>query len=239
MPIDSKMAYRSASRLAVFVALLLIVEVVVAAITAFSIAGQIQLMEAARAGTTIPQAQAEAHDARQRLLGSIEIPTSVAAAIIFLVWVYRVSRNAQALEVKGMNYTPGWSVGWFLVPLAGLFMPYFVMREIWQVSSRGSTENGQLAPASPVLGTWWLIGAVYSMMHYSPWRIIAGPMQLVYFHKNHVIANALWDFSWGLLITEIVGIAANVLTIVIVVRVTEFQEGRRIARTPGTVHFTP
>lgn len=235
MPIDSKMVYHSASRLALFVALVLIIEIVVAAVTAFSIAGQIHYMEAARAGATISQAQAEAHDARQQLLGSIEIPTTIAAAILFLVWVYRVSRNVWALEVNGMNYTPGWSVGWFLVPLAGLFIPYFVMREIWQASSRGSSANERLAPASPVLGAWWLVSIVYSMMHWSPWRIIAGPMQLAYFHENDVIAGALWEFSWGLLIAEIVGIVASVLTIVIVVRVTEFQEHRWIAMAPTTV----
>jgi hypothetical protein len=240
MAIDSNMAYRSASRLAFLLTFLLIVEVVIAAVTSLLMAGQIELIDAARAGATIPQTLAEAHDARQRILGSIAMPYSVVGQILFLVWVYRVNRNAWTIDARRMNYSPGWSVGWFLVPFANLVKPYSVMREIWQVSSRGSRQNGQPAPAAPLIGTWWVVTVIHGLMHFSPWQIITGRMLLADYYENHqFMADSLWRFSWGFLIAEISGIVANVLTIVIVVRITEFQDRRQFAIAPPALRCSP
>src|SRR5262249_29946861 len=116
--------YRSASALALCTTLLLIAQTVTVAVFALSLAGQIQLLDAAQVGGSLSPAQAEAQDARQRLLGTLERTIGFAAGIALLVWVYRANRNARALGAEGLAYSPGWSVGWFFVPLANLVMPY-------------------------------------------------------------------------------------------------------------------
>jgi hypothetical protein len=218
--------YRSASRLALIVIVVCIVNIVVSAVITLSIAGQMQLIDAARVGRRISTAQAEVIDARHMLLGSIEIPVEAAGMLLFLIWVYRVSSNAWALQPSGLQYTPRWSVGWFFVPVAGLYVPFLVMRELWQVSTRSSADPGPPAPASAMLGAWWLVGIIYGACHYSAWAIIHGPMRLAHLSDESLRADSLRDYTWGFLVKETIGIVANVLTIAVVVRLTEFQDRR-------------
>jgi len=74
--------------------------------------------------------------------------------IPFLMWVYRANWNAHALGAVGMRYRPGWAVGWYFIPIASLWMPYRVMREIWQGQrqSRRLAERAGLIPARLVVG---------------------------------------------------------------------------------------
>jgi hypothetical protein len=75
------------------------------------------------------------------------------SAILSWIWTYRASSNAAALRPEAMTITPGWSVGWYFVPLAAIGMPLKAMQEIWRVSI-GANDN--LPSANPrVLGWWW------------------------------------------------------------------------------------
>lgn len=85
----------------------------------------------------------------------------LAVMIFFLVWIHRVSTNLHALSGEKLEFTPGWAVGWFFVPLANLVQPYRVLRELWRVSRRGKHDQ-----AAAVVGWWWglwLLGYVLSM----------------------------------------------------------------------------
>lgn len=221
--------YRSASTLAFWAALLTVVLAVIHVLAALSLTAQIQLLDAARAGIAIPPAQADAHDARQRLLGTIELTLVCLASVALLVWVYRANRNAHKLGAEGMVYSPGWSVGWFLVPLASLVMPYFVLAELWKASAVGSEADWRRARASPVLGVWWALCFAQGVIRYSPWPFVTGHFQLAEIPQfGPLWLGAMWEFSWGLLIAEIVGIAADVLTVVVIVTITDFQERRQM-----------
>ena len=48
-----------------------------------------------------------------------------------------------------MVFTPGWSIGWFFIPIANFWKPYRVMREIWDVSHRSKITDSSL------VGLWW------------------------------------------------------------------------------------
>src|SRR6516164_1417595 len=102
-------SYRSASTLATCATLLFIALAIVEALSALCLVGQIELLDKARFGAAIPPAQAEARDAQNRLLGTIELSLVLAAFIALLLWVYWVNRNARALGAEGMTYTPRWS----------------------------------------------------------------------------------------------------------------------------------
>jgi len=54
-----------------------------------------------------------------------------------------------ALSGHPMSFTPGWSVGWYFVPIANLFKPYLAMKEIWQRSHKDQSVS------SAILGLWW------------------------------------------------------------------------------------
>jgi hypothetical protein len=76
-----------------------------------------------------------------------------ASAMAISFWIYRVHKNLVDGGYGGLEFTPGWSVGWFFVPIASFYMPYKAMREAWDVSLVGSSGDG--SHAHPLLAVWW------------------------------------------------------------------------------------
>ncbi|MCA9038778.1 MAG: DUF4328 domain-containing protein [Planctomycetaceae bacterium] len=99
----------------------------------------------------------------QSLILILMLPTgliSLTAFILFLVWVNRACKNAHALSVHHeMPYTSGWSVGWFLIPIANLFMPARVISAIWNHSNPDTNLEGEKTQNS-VVGMWWKLWVI-------------------------------------------------------------------------------
>jgi hypothetical protein len=227
LSIINGIVYRPASTLAVLTATLLSAAAAVNAFAALSTVAELPLLDGARFGVPIPREQADAHDTRQRLFAATQLGLRLSALILFLMWVYRFSRNTRALGVGRMAYTPGWAVGWFFVPVASLWMPFRVFNELWQTNQAESNDNWQRTPVSPLLGTWWVISVIVATISYSPWPVLTGARRLAdigVFGRHW--ANALWGESWGLLAWDVAEIAVNVLTAV-VLGMTELQQRKR------------
>lgn len=83
----------------------------------------------------------------------------IASVIVFLLWVYRSNTLARALGASAMEHSPGWSVGWFFVPVVNLFKPYFVMKEIYLATC--SPHSYSMAydelPRLRTVQVWWLL----------------------------------------------------------------------------------
>jgi hypothetical protein len=102
-------------------------------------------------GTSLP-----VFDMVYALTALLTIPLSLVTAILFLAYMNRANKNARALGAEGMQFTPGWCVGWFFVPIMNLFRPYQAIREIFQASDPKSSPAGwKLAHAPGVVGLWW------------------------------------------------------------------------------------
>jgi hypothetical protein len=79
----------------------------------------------------------------------------IATAVVFLMWIYRANLNCHGFGAEGMQFTPGWAVGWYFIPFLNLIRPFQVMKEIWMVSS--DPGNWQAQKGSPILGWWWAL----------------------------------------------------------------------------------
>src|SRR6187551_1814201 len=51
--------------------------------------------------------------------------------IFFLLWMGRAYHNLSRSDVGKLEYSPGWAVGAWFIPIVNLFMPCSVMDEIW------------------------------------------------------------------------------------------------------------
>ena len=190
---------------------------------------QLALLNVVRFGGTIPHALAESQEARQRAVAAFELGFELAAMILLLTWLYRISQNTWLFGTEGMQYTPGWSVGWFFVPLAGLVMPYNVFHELWRANSPSATGEWRQAAVSPVLGVWWAACIASAVIHYSPLRVALGDERMTDLPGITLWLNHLWEFYWGRLLVDIVGIATSVLTVVVVLRLTGLQRRQHAA----------
>jgi len=99
------------------------------------------------------RADAVASDAQQRLIGIVQIIGLLITAVVFLCWIHRGNANARQLGAIGMRFTPGWSVGWYFIPIANLWKPYQAMKEIWRASA--APAQWQSSHRSAVLPWWW------------------------------------------------------------------------------------
>jgi hypothetical protein len=94
-----------------------------------------------------------ANDIRQGIIGLVYLVVFIVSCILIMKWIYRANYNARQLGAKDMTFTPGWSVGWYFIPIFTLWKPYQAMKEIWKASI--NPDNWNEVTASPILSWWW------------------------------------------------------------------------------------
>jgi hypothetical protein len=231
--------YRSAWWLALFVSFLTVASAVTHGIGVQVTTGAIAFLDYAEFMPSLPLEQAKTIDSRQRLLGIIQLSVGLLEAVLFLMWVYRANKNGRALGAAGMKYDPGWSVGWFFVPIANLFMPYWVLKEIWQASSPTPHGGWRQTTVSPLLALWWLVSVICGTIRYSRWHYFKseGPTAFALKflsswpeelsgHRPGLINSEL-EWCWGLMLGDVAGIAACILAIVVVLTITGLQDRKQ------------
>jgi hypothetical protein len=142
-----------------------------------------------------------------------------ATAVLFLRWVHRTHANLPALGAHRLGYTPRWAVGAFFVPLLNLVHPVQVLREIWHGSAPACSgdERPGRGPMPAWLPWWWLLVVVAVVADPFPAPLLDGA----------AAGLDLGPGMQGLVVAGLAEIAAAVLAIVIVRRITAFQEGAR------------
>ena len=83
-------------------------------------------------------------------LSFIILLVMVAGLVTYLVWQYRAYEVVRSAG-QSTTYTPGWSVGWLIIPFANLIFSKTVFVDLWRAS--GATESpSPLAPADKAAG---------------------------------------------------------------------------------------
>jgi hypothetical protein len=75
------------------------------------------------------------------------------AAVPVAIWIYRAHANLREAGVAELVYSPGWTVGSYLVPLANFVVPFRAMRELHN-RSHGEDPWQAHAPVADV-SSWW------------------------------------------------------------------------------------
>ncbi len=116
------------------------------------------------------------------------------SVVVVSIWIYRAHANLEAAGLDDLEFSPGWSVGWFFVPIMNLFKPFQAMRELWNGSH--GYDNSYAAPSSRELTLWWGAYIVGNILDSVSTRI------------------AMMTSGDGLLVAYVLGIAGSLLTIV-------------------------
>ena len=168
------------------------------------------------------------------VLGVVYMAVALASFIVWLIWVHRTYANLRPLGADGLGYSPGWAVGYYFIPILNLFRPYQVMRETWQASDpthAGGTDWRRItAPA--LLGWWWTL----RLVTYIAWKVMDAASVAV--GEEDAAAQV------GLAVGELALIAAEIVLLLIVIRVarqlTEMQDARAQAmRMPFPAPASP
>jgi hypothetical protein len=103
-------------------------------------------------------------------LAVLEIGVYIATIVFFLMWLYRSYENLPAFGVRrgDIEYSSGWAVGSFFVPIVLLIIPYRAVRELWRksVPNRSNMFREMSPPAFfPLWWAAWLISGVVGQIY--------------------------------------------------------------------------
>lgn len=102
----------------------------------------------------------------------INLAMALASGIFFLVWFYNAHDNLRYLGAQNLQFTPGWAVGVFFVPILNLFRPYMAAQEIYRASSPDVSQDrlgflggrdifdvhtARSASISTIINWWWAL----------------------------------------------------------------------------------
>lgn len=154
---DLSSAVRSESTRARVVLYLLAVGLVLTLVAIGSGIAQARMLGAIQTGVEVSAEEAEANDARQGFIGILEIVVFLATIVAWLMWQHRAYANLRLVGSRETEYTPGWSVGYWFIPILNLFRPYQITAELWR---RSELHNGRDSIGSlsrpPLILAWWV-----------------------------------------------------------------------------------
>ena len=82
----------------------------------------------------------------------------LATAAVFIVWMWRSSKNNEALGRDMPRLSSGWAIGGWFIPLANFVIPILIMQDLWR-GSNASIPRGdmrwRIANRSALVGWWW------------------------------------------------------------------------------------
>ncbi|MGV6806985.1 MAG: DUF4328 domain-containing protein [bacterium] len=177
---DTENNYKDSSSLTNWVRYMLYAQIVVALIAIASNFLEYQLLSDYQNGVYTSQEKAvadgEASDQRQQMVGLIYLAVFIISGFLILRWIYRANYNARQLGAKDMKFTPGWSIGYYFIPILTLWKPFQAMKEIWKASH--NPNNWSNEKASSILGLWWFLWIVSNMLGQAVFRMSTGAEEL-------------------------------------------------------------
>ena len=146
--------YQSAHGKTLIVSIATIAVIVANLILVVSCAMQWSMLVQAQGGGQLDPATAEANDMRQNIVSGLVTMTALCCFVCLLVWIYAVHANLPSLAGQKLEFTSGWAVGWFFVPIANLVKPYQAIVEVWKNSDPAPLHGLPAAPTA-LIGWWW------------------------------------------------------------------------------------
>jgi len=102
-------------------------------------------------------------------LSALSGALSIATIVLWLIWQHRATSNLWAWGLRDLRITPGWSIAWWFIPIADLWMPFVAVREL----DRRSRPADDARRNGTWVAGWWaayvagrygvLIGAVIAI----------------------------------------------------------------------------
>ncbi len=171
--------------------------------------------------TVITMDAALANDYRQRVVSLSGTAIALASLVVFFVWLFRSKKRLIAAGMAGAEYSPGFSVGCFFIPIVNLFLPFQAVRELWRASQCPTEWKSQ--SSSQIVGWWW---ALWLLSAFVP---LAGMLfqSLVEGREKMIVSTQV------LIASAIVSILSFLLTILFARGVAKNSQGIGTKAEPG------
>ena len=144
----------------------------------------------------------------------------IIAVIFYFIWVRRAYRNLHSLQLKPTEFSSGWAIGSYFVPILNLFRPFRIMKEIWFGSQPILSEENSYESESHLglsstgfLQVWWAAFLIDGFVSNISFRL----------SLNSDTSQNVLATLWTDLISSITGIAVSVVSIYLIWTINSWQ----------------
>ncbi|MEN8653731.1 DUF4328 domain-containing protein [Streptomyces sp. 21So2-11] len=107
-------------------------------------------------GNVVTDEALEGVDSLMRVSGLLYFATVAASGVVFVVWFFRVRRNAGIFAPDLQRRGAGWAIGAWFIPIGNLWIPRGVAADVLAASKRDPYGLGKSKGESgAVLDVWW------------------------------------------------------------------------------------
>lgn len=153
-------------------------------------------------------------------LGIVAALVLLAAAVVFIVWLWRVRWNAEMFCRGEHRFTRGWVLGSWICPVVNLWYPKQVVDDIVAASDPGTppqTLSLKSIPGTRLVWAWWLTWVVGLVTGNVVQRGVLGGATEVGQLRTNVILST---------ISALFTTAAAILAMVLIQRIDDLQTQR-------------
>jgi hypothetical protein len=177
---------------------------------------QLQLL-----GTDFTDAAIEANDVREGFVALAYVVCMIPVAILFLRWIYVAKKDLRELRIGAPKFSPGWSVGWFFVPILNLWKPYQAMAETYRGTDAERMAAGEWreAPVGAVVKAWWTFWVLDLFVGRVSWRL----------YQDAATIEELEAATQAEIVSSLVALASTVTAIALVNAIGARRGERRAA----------
>jgi hypothetical protein len=138
----------------------------------------------------------------------------IGTGIVFIIWFHRTRVNAELFDPTGHRKSRGWSIGGWFVPIVNLWFPKQIANDVWRASTPWGAN-----PARGVLNAWWVLWVISAVTSSLASVFTSGTDTI---DSQQELDDAQREVSMTL-ISDLVGIAAAILALLYVRRLTQRQ----------------
>ncbi|WP_049563869.1 DUF4328 domain-containing protein [Nonomuraea sp. SBT364] len=151
--------------------------------------------------------------------GVLDTLISLTAMVTFLIWLFRVRKNAEILAPTGHRLIRPWLfLGW-VIPVIALWFPKRIVDDIWYASARATHPA---RPPKLLINLWWAAWLTAVLVTYGARRLLVSA-------DEHDLESLMDSASFDVLGILLYWVAAA-LAIGVIHRITKAQHRHRTPR---------
>lgn len=176
--------------------------------------GQISLLERlADDVDSVTYAEAGRSDDQMQVAALLLNGCLVATGVMFIVWFYRMRKNAGIWSPTTQRRSPGWSIWGWVCPVVNFWFPYMIAQDgLAAARPYGAKPNDGLA----ILRAWWALWVVQ----------VACTLVERAQTRQAVTVDQILNAARTDLVGTVAAIGAGVLAIVVVRKITALHDRR-------------
>lgn len=166
--------------------------------------------------------RADHADALYGVAGIAQGVALVATAVVYLCWLWRIRVNAEVFDASGHRLKRGWTIGGWFCPVVNLWFPRRIVADSWDASAPWGSRSGHT-----LVNAWWTLWLVSLLLDRYAERS----------SRQAETADELHEATQAMLISDLLDIAAAILAIMVVIRLTRMQEHKVLSgELPAPAH---